>query len=154
MSLTLNTIVPESWEEEQGYKEDINVSVPIKTSAKMNKWVKKYPELAQHCPTLPIILKSLNEQQAVNILKDYLEAVSLWKPKVAVVVKRNDPNKDNKNYQLLYNRWIELIACVGLKENSTILERQYIQTILEKCTNKKIEKTKYVLNTRNVYNIP
>ena len=58
------------------------------------------------------------------------------------------------NYQILYDRWISLISGLGLKENSTILERQKIQTILEKYTNKKIEKTKYILDPqKNSYNI-
>ena len=147
-------IVPESWEEaqgeeEQGEEEQVIVSAPIKKS--ISKWTKKYPELAEHCSALRIVLKGLNEEQTINTLENYLEAVTLWKPKVSFVGKREVDNrqKDKMNYQILYDRWVELINCVGLKENSTILERQNIQLILEKYTNKKIEKTKYVLDPRN-----
>lgn len=136
-------IVPDSWEETL-------IKKPV------SKWAKQYPELADHCPALRVVLKGLNEEQTINTLENYLEAVTLWKPKVAFVGKREVDNrqKDKASYQILYDRWIEMIQCVGLKENSPILERQQIQFILEKYTNKKIEKTKYVLVPRhNGYNI-
>ena len=150
MTLSLN--IPDSWEEDE-----IVLLEPIKPpTKKKSKWARIYPELAENCPDLHGVLKNLNEEQTVNTLDNYLEAVALWKPKVAFVGKREVDNrsKDKMNYQILYDRWINLISCLGLKENSTILERQKIQTILEKYTNKKIEKTKYILDPqKNSYNI-
>jgi hypothetical protein len=79
-----------------------------------------------------------------TIIANHLEAVSLWKPNKTVVISVVSKEREKIKYKRVYDAWLKKIDRVGLKENSTILEREHVQTILEKYSNKKYEHTKYV----------
>jgi len=87
-----------------------------------------------------------------TIIANHLEAVSLWKPNKTVVISVVSKEREKIKYKRVYDAWLTKIDRVGLKENSTILEREHIQIILEKYSNKKYEHTKYVFTkTKNQF---
>jgi hypothetical protein len=134
--------VPESWEDEA-----IVVSNKVK-----NKKPKKYPEMISLCPKLRnILLKCEIPGDVQHVLDIYLEAVSGWKPKYSSVGKREVANKkkEDQEYKVIYNAWLVLIQNVGLLENSSLIERQSIQHILEKYAGKKYEPVKFQIIPNN-----
>ena len=149
-----NIVIPDSWDDEDKLPETVTVRANKK---KISKWTKKYPELIKCCPNLLVVFKGLSEENVAILLEEYLETVTLWKPTVSSVGKCEVDNRhrDKANYKGIYEVWNERIAHLGLKENSSYLDRINVQNILEKYTNKKIEKPKYELDRwRYVCNIP
>jgi hypothetical protein len=146
-------IVPESWENfEDVMVENKPLVKPTANPLKKGKKLKKYPEMAEHCPKLRKILVGCETADQVQyFLEIYLEAVVVWKPKKAEVGKREIANKkiENEQYQHVYSNWLENMETLGLRENSTIGERQTIQTILEKYTKEKFQRIKFQFMPQN-----
>lgn len=153
MSLVLNaSVVPDSWDDETEV-----IPQAIITKKPVSKWVKSHPDLVKHFPLLCPKLKKLSEEDMKKYLEVNLEAVTLWKPKKADVGIREVSNKkkDDENYKILFDQWVKVIHEVGLKENSSVLERETVKSILEKYVNTKFQREKYVVDKwRNVCNIP
>lgn len=161
MTTVMNTpaaiIVPDNWDD----VDDTPVIPPVHIDniKKQNKWVAKYPELAKHFPLLLQHMKHASKTDTLyvnneTIIRDHLEAVSLWKPNKSFVLSFVSKQEEKTKYKRICDAWSKKIDHVGLKENSSILERELVQTILEKCCNTKYEHTKYVfVKVKNPYGI-
>lgn len=148
---TPSITIPDNWDDIPIQVEiDISPSIPAKKRV-------KYPEIAEQCPLLLQHMKHASKidplyVNAETIITDHLEAVSLWKPNKSFVLSFVTKQEEKIKYKRIHDAWLKKIDRVGLKENSTILEREHIQTILEKYSNKKYEHTKYVFTkTKNQY---
>jgi hypothetical protein len=143
--------IPDNWDDTP-----IQVNTEIPPSIPEKKRV-KYPEIAEHCPLLLQHMKHASKTDPLyvnneTIIANHLEAVSLWKPNKTVVISVVSKEREKIKYKRVYDAWLTKIDRVGLKENSTILEREHIQIILEKYSNKKYEHTKYVFTkTKNQF---
>jgi hypothetical protein len=132
--------IPENWDEEV-----IEVSKP-----KKNKWIERYPEMAERCPALLNYMKKTTKTDKMikpsEIICDHLEAVSLWKPvKSSVGIKEiENKERDNREYKLLYEQWLSLIERVGLKENSSIIERTKVEKTLSVYCHRTFKRDKFV----------
>jgi len=105
---------------------------------------KKFAELECY-PKLRKILLKKTKVEVQETLQTYLEAIVVWKPKLASVGKREIANKQKEldEYQCLYQGWLRLIETLGLKENSTLTERLVVQNVLEKYADEKFVPVKF-----------